>query len=61
MKKENILKLLEMTIFELSVNNKKELQIKLFEVVDTLLGGGLYSLEAPSGVEPLSKALQASV
>lgn len=60
-KKENIFKLLEMTAFELSVDNKKELKIKLFEVIDTLLRGGLSGLEAPAGVEPASKALQASV
>jgi hypothetical protein len=58
--KDDLLKLIEITTFELTVNNKKELKIKLFEVLDRLVSGDNYILEAPSGVEPDYKALQAS-
>ena len=44
-----------------SVNNKKELQIKLFEVLDVLVNEGNVGMEAPAGVEPASRALQAPV
>lgn len=36
-KKEDILKLIEITTFELSINNKKELKVKLFGVLETLI------------------------
>ncbi len=58
--KDDLLKLIEITTFELTVNNKKELKIKLFEVLDRLVSGDNCVLEAPSGVEPDYKALQAS-
>ena len=58
--KNDILKLIELTTFELSVNNKKELKVKLFDVLDKFITSDLSLLEAPSGVEPLYKALQAS-
>lgn len=60
-KKEDLLKLFELTTFELTVNNKKELKIKLFDVLDALISSEKSALEAPSGVEPLSTALQAAV
>lgn len=60
-RKDDILKLLELTTFELTINNEKELKIKLFDVLDKLTKDVNFSMEAPSGVEPLSKALQASV
>lgn len=59
--KEDVLKLLELTTVELTVNNKKELTVKLFDVLEGMIPGGKSVLEAPSGVEPLSTALQAAV
>ncbi len=57
--KEDVLKLIELSTFELTINNKKELKIKLFPVLDKLVSSDLSLLEAPSGVEPLYEALQA--
>ncbi len=58
--KEDIFKLLEITTFELTINSKKELEIKLFEALDKLLNDWIDWMEAPPGVEPGYKALQAS-
>ena len=58
--KDDLLKLIEISTFELTVNNKKELKVKLFEVLDRLVSSDNCILEAPSGVEPDYKALQAS-
>lgn len=58
-KKENIIKLFEITVSNFSVSNKKELKIKLFEVLDTLVNGDNVGMETPSGVEPDYGALQA--
>ncbi len=58
--KDDLLKLIEITTFELTVSNKKELKVKLFEVLDKLISSDNCILEAPSGVEPDYKALQAS-
>ncbi len=58
-KKENLLKLLELTTFELTVNDKKELKVKLFDVLDRLVSDDKSLLEAPPGVEPGYGALQA--
>ena len=58
--REDIKKLIEITTVELIILNKKELKIKLFDVVDRVLSGDNSALEAPSGVEPDYKALQAS-
>jgi hypothetical protein len=44
-----------------SVNNKKELKIKLFDVLDRVIMSDNSVLEAPAGVEPASRALQAPV
>ena len=59
--KDDIKKLLEITTVELTITNKKELRIQLFDVLDKLVSSDNFNLEVPSGVEPLSKALQASV
>jgi molecular chaperone DnaK (HSP70) len=56
---DDVLKLLELTTFELTVNNKKELKVKLFDVLDRLISSDNCILEAPSGVEPDYGALQA--
>lgn len=60
-KRDDLFKLVELTTFELTVNNKKELKVKLFDVLDSLISSDDSALEAPSGVEPLSTALQAAV
>lgn len=57
--KEDIIKLLELTTFELTISNKKELKVKLFDVLDKLLSDDKSVLEAPPGVEPGYGALQA--
>ena len=59
--KEDILKLVELTTFELTVDNKKELKVKLFDVLDKLISEWNCSMEASMGVEPISTALQAAV
>jgi len=41
----DIQKLLEITTVELTVSNKKELKIKLFDVLDSILSGDLDMLE----------------
>ena len=58
--KNDLMKLLEITTVELTVNNKKELKVKLFEVLDRFNSSESSIVEAPSGVEPDYKALQAS-
>lgn len=58
--KEDIIKLIEITTVELTITNKKELKIQLFDVLDKLVSSDIFTLEAPSGVEPDYKALQAS-
>ncbi len=58
--KDDLMKLLEITTVELTVNNKKELKVKLFEVLDRFNSSESSIVEAPSGVEPDYKALQAS-
>ena len=57
--KEDILKLLQLTTFELTVSNKKELKFKLFDVLSRLISSDKCVLEAPPGVEPGYGALQA--
>jgi hypothetical protein len=57
---EDLLKLLQITTFELTVDKEKELKIKLFDVLDKINFYEKYRMEAPSGVEPDYKALQAS-
>jgi len=57
--KDDILKLLEITTVELTISNKKELKVKLFDVLDRLVSDDYSVLEAPSGVEPDYGALQA--
>jgi hypothetical protein len=52
---------LKITVSNFSVSNKKELKIKLFEVLDALVNGDNVGMEAPAGVEPASRALQAPV
>ena len=44
-KKENIIKLFEITVSNFSVSNKKELKIKLFEVLDALVNGDNVGME----------------
>ncbi len=60
-KKDSLKKLFEITVSNFSVSIKKELQIKLFDVLDVLVNGGKVNMEAPAGVEPASRALQAPV
>lgn len=60
-RKKNILALFEITVSNFSVSNKKELKIKLFDVLDRVIMSGNSVLEAPAGVEPASRALQAPV
>ena len=55
----NMQLLLEITTVELTISNKKELKVKLFGVLDRLVNGENFNLEAPSGVEPDYGALQA--
>ena len=43
------------------VSTKKELKKELFEVLDRLVKGVNVRMEAPAGVEPASRALQAPV
>ena len=57
--REDIKKLLEITTVELTITNKKELKVKLFEVLDSLISDVDSVLEAPPGVEPGYGALQA--
>ena len=57
---EDIMRLIEISTFELTLNNKKELQIKLFGALEELFSSDNVCLEAPSGIEPEYKALQAS-
>lgn len=57
---DDLLKLIDLTTFELTVNEKKELKIKLFDIFVTFTFDKSDILEAPSGVEPDYKALQAS-
>ena len=44
--KEDVLKLIELTTFELTLDTKKELTVKLFDVLTDLekLNGGLYRI-----------------
>ncbi len=57
--REDIKLLLELTTVELTISNKKELKVKLFDVLDKLVSSDNFNLEAPSGVEPDYGALQA--
>ena len=59
--KNDIKLLLEITTVELTINNKKELKVKLFDVLDRLVKSDFSILEASMGVEPISTALQAAV
>jgi hypothetical protein len=59
--REDVKKLLEITTVELTITNKKELKIKLFDVLNSLLSSDKSILEASMGVEPISTALQAAV
>ncbi|MDD3120462.1 MAG: hypothetical protein PHF46_03585 [Candidatus Gracilibacteria bacterium] len=45
--KDDLLKLIELTTFELTVTNKKELKIQLFDVLDGLISNDKSILEAP--------------
>lgn len=58
--RNNIKTLLEITTVELTITNKKELKIQLFDVLDKLVSSDIFNLEVPPGVEPGYKALQAS-
>lgn len=47
--KDDIIKLVELTTFELTINNEKELKIKLFEVLDRLISSDNYVVEVLTG------------
>ena len=58
-KQKDLMELFEITVANFSVDNKKELKIKLFDVLDRVIMSDNSVLEAPSGVEPDYGALQA--
>ncbi len=59
--REDIYELIMLTTFELKIKKKKALEIELLWPVRQVLFGENAVLEAPAGVEPASRALQAPV
>ncbi len=55
--KDDLLKLLQITTFELTVDNQKELKVKLFEVLDSIISNEKWIMEPPSGLEPETSSL----
>ncbi|MDD4530789.1 MAG: hypothetical protein PHO80_04560, partial [Candidatus Gracilibacteria bacterium] len=45
--KDDLLKLIELTTFELTITNKKELKIQLFDVLDGLISNDKSILDIP--------------
>ncbi len=60
-KQDNLVRLFELAVSNFSVSNKKELKIELFKVLEALTNDEKTYMEAPAGVEPASRALQAPV
>ncbi|GAB0175025.1 MAG: hypothetical protein HHAS10_09040 [Candidatus Altimarinota bacterium] len=55
--RDEIIKLIQITTFELEINNKKELKIKLYDVLTSLFFGNKSLMEPLAGIEPATAPL----